>query len=369
MSRCLPLALASFFALAPTQAPGAPPEGAAAALDVDLRSIAVEAGGTVGVKVLHVESGRSVGLNAGDRFPMASVYKLPIAVVVLAKVDSRDLTLEQQVEVKPGELRRTASKVDPWTPGVRVPLAKLLDAMLTESDNTACDVLLRLLGGPRAVDAWLDAHGFPGIDVTWTELTMAAVSSGVVELPRDGDCDYRCLDALVVKVPKSAREAAGLAFERDRRNTASPDDLARFLVALHDGKLLAAPSTETLLAMMRRNRTGDRRIRALLPKGTAVWDKTGTMDGIANDIGFVELPGGKGTARRRGAREGLTARLRLARKGYREGRAGGVRRLRALSLPGPSPLESTGRIPSLPEDRLRTSSRATVRSGATRRGV
>ena len=134
------------------------------------------------MKVVHLESGRAAGLNAHGRFPMASVYKLPLAVVVLAKVDAGELSLEQEVEVRPGELRRTGAKVDAWKPGSRVPLGKLVDAMMTASDNTACDVLLRLLGGPRAVDAWLDAHGYPEIDVSWSELTMAAVASGVADL-------------------------------------------------------------------------------------------------------------------------------------------------------------------------------------------
>ena len=267
----------------------------AAFLEPQLREISLDSGGTLGVKVVHLGSGRSAGLNALDRFPMASVYKLPIAVAVLAKVDAGGWPLEQEVVVLPGELRRTGARVDAWKPGSKVPLVRLVDAMLTSSDNTACDVLLRLLGGPRAVDAWLDAHGFPGIDVSWSELTMAAVASGVAPLPRDGECDHACLDALVAKVPRERRAEAERAFELDARNTASPEDLARFLVALKGGRLLSGRSTETVLSMMRRNRTGDRRIRALLPKETQVWDKTGSIGRSANDVGLVELPGGKGT--------------------------------------------------------------------------
>jgi beta-lactamase class A len=293
--RSLVPSFAALLVLTVSQGFAQPVAGPPAALEAELGAIASQAGGTLGVKVVHLESGSAAGLNALGRFPMASVYKLPIAVVVLAKVDAGELSLEQDVEVRPGELRRTGAKVDPWTPGARVPVVRLVDAMLTQSDNTACDVLLRLLGGPRAVDAWLDAHSYPEIDVSWTELVMAAVASGVAELPRDGECDHACLDRLVAGVPKERHAAAERAFELDARNTASPSDLARFLTALRRGELLSARSTETVLSMMRRNRTGDRRIRALLPKGTPVWDKTGSIGRSANDVGFVELPDGKGT--------------------------------------------------------------------------
>ena len=314
MIRSVALAFAALlFAFATPSRAGAADEPLAS-LEAELGAIEADSGGTLGVQVIHLESGRSAGRNANARFPMASVYKLPIAVVVFARVEAGQLKLEQEVEVLRGQLRRTGAKVDPWTPGSRVPIWKLVDAMLTGSDNTACDVLLRVVGGGRAVDAWLAEHGFPDIDVTWSELMMAAVAAGVPDLPTDGLCDHACLDALVAKVPTERRAAAGRAFEQDLRNTASPEDLARLLVALKKGELLSAASTERLLGMMRRNTTGDRRIRALLPKGTAVWDKTGTMGRSANDVGLVELPDGKGTlvvvALIKGSGKGYDARER-----------------------------------------------------------
>lgn len=269
--------------------------GPSSGLEARLRAIGAESGGALGVKVVHLESGRSAGLDERGRYPMASAYKLAIALAFLAEVDAGRRTLEDEVEVRPGELRRTGSRVDPWTPGVPVAAGKLLERMLTESDNTACDVLLRLLGGPRAVDAWLASKGFGEVDVSWTELEMAAVESGVSPVPAPGTCDHACLDALVAKVPKARREEAERAFESDERNTASPADLARLLVVLRKGELLSPKSTGTVLGTMARNRTGDRRIRALLPNGTPVQDKTGTIGRSAIDVGLVGLPGGKGT--------------------------------------------------------------------------
>lgn len=292
MTRAVPFVLAASILL--SSPPGARAEPGPG-LESRLAEIAAASGGTLGVKVIHLESGRTAGLNASSRFPMASVYKLPIAVVVLAKVDAGELALAEEVEVRPGEHRRTASRIDPFAPGKKVPIGALLEDMLTASGNTACDVLLRVLGGPRAVDAWLAAHGFPGIDVSLTELMMGAVESGVADRVKDGECDHACLDALVAGEPKGKREAAERAFDSDPRNSSTPDDLARFVVALKRGELLSPASTATVLDAMRRCATGDRRIRALLPKGTVVYDKTGTIGRGANDVGLVELPGGKGT--------------------------------------------------------------------------
>jgi beta-lactamase class A len=67
----------------------------AAGLEARLRTIGAESGGTLGVKVVHLESGRTAGLEARGRFPMASVYKLPIAVVVLAQST-------REAEARPG---------------------------------------------------------------------------------------------------------------------------------------------------------------------------------------------------------------------------------------------------------------------------
>ena len=288
--RALVPVLALCASAVPSLAAGPPSD-----LEVRLRAIAAESGGALGVKVVHLESGRSAGLDERGRYPMASAYKLAIALAFLAEVDAVKRTLDDEVEVRPGELRRTGSRVDPWTPGSPVAVGQLLERMLTESDNTGCDVLLRLLGGPRAVDAWLASKGFPEVDVSWTEMEMAAVESGVAPVPAPGTCDHACLDALVAKVPKARREEAERAFEGDARNTASPADLARLLVALRKGELLSPKSTGTVLGTMARNRTGDRRIRALLPKGTPVQDKTGTIGRSAIDVGLVGLPAGKGT--------------------------------------------------------------------------
>jgi len=69
--------------------------------------------------------------------------------------------------------------------------------------------------------------------------------------------------------------------------------MLQLLLAIDSGKALSKKSREFLLAVMSRTSTGGRRLRGLLPKGTPVADKTGTIGGVANDVGYITLPDGR----------------------------------------------------------------------------
>jgi beta-lactamase class A len=90
----------------------------------------------------------------------------------------------------------------------------------------------------------------------------------------------------------SSREFAA---HREKPNLGTAADLARLLAKLQQGGLLQAPQQALLLGFMERARTGgERRLRADLPAGTQVADKTGTGDDTTNDVGLITLPDGKG---------------------------------------------------------------------------
>src|SRR5205085_12018626 len=93
-------------------------------------------------------------------------------------------------------------------------------------------------------------------------------------------------------VPAAARQKAREAWEKDARDTATPAGMARLLVRLAKAELLKKETTDLLLDALRRCKTGDKRIRALLPKDAVVYDKTGTAGRTANDVGLVRLPSG-----------------------------------------------------------------------------
>lgn len=229
-------------------------------------AIAETAAGRVGVTVQLLETGESVSFHGADRFPMQSVYKLPIAMAVLSQIEAGNLHLDQPVRVEPAEFlseRQHSPIRDRHPRGVELTVDELLRFMVQESDGTACDVLLRLVGGPDVVAAYLQELGLNDVMVATTEREMGA----------DEQVQYR--------------------------NWSTPDGMVAFLRALHEGRGLSADHRVRLLQWMTDTTTGPGRLKGRLPAGTVVAHKTGssrTFDGLTrttNDAGLITLPDGR----------------------------------------------------------------------------
>lgn len=250
--------------------------------------------GTVGVAAYHIESGRSFGFNENERFPMASVYKLPIAIAVLHQVDTGRLRLDSTVTVRPIDFAPHHSPLAQEAAGqaVRRTVEQLMVAMLGYSDNTASDVLLHLAGGAPAVQKHLTSLGIEGVRVDRSEREMALDRSGVGSLPEGTTWSREGFHELENEVPADRRARAQQSFLGDARDTAIPAKLVKLLRVVHEGASLSATSHELLLKIMAASPTGGNRIKAFLPPGTPVAHKTGTWEaGIAtNDVGIITLP-------------------------------------------------------------------------------
>jgi beta-lactamase class A len=230
--------------------PSAPPS---------LQALAAPAGGTVGFAALDLETGRALGLHEHEAYPMQSVFKLPVAIEVLHQVDARRLRLDRTVELAAGDARGGPHETV-TVPG-KATVRQLLEAMIVNSSNTACDKLLALVGGPGAVDARVRALGVEGIAIRYGELDMGAGKGDNTTTPA----------AMVALLAKVARKQIGLS-------AASGRYLEKLLLGVT---------------------TGPARIKAGVPPGTAVAHKTGTSgtrDGVTdatNDVGLVALPRGR----------------------------------------------------------------------------
>jgi beta-lactamase class A len=258
-----------------------------------LAEIARTAKGDVGLSLFHVETGaRLFSYHGQQPFAMASVYKLPIAFELLMQIEAHRLTFEQVVAIGPSDIRACCilSRRHP-NGGVRLTLRELLELMITESDNTAGDAVLKAVGGPFAVERRLDALGFSGIHVNRYEGAIAFEMTGVVEPPPPAEWNLRAQRELIGKVPLNELLAARARYTSDLRDTATPDDMAAFLVKLQRGELLSRRYTDLLLDLLSRVKTGPHRLKGRLPADTIVAHKTGTTAVVINDVGIITLPG------------------------------------------------------------------------------
>jgi beta-lactamase class A len=264
------------------------------ALDSVFVAIERESGGQLGVMGMVVESGRGIGHRGGEAFPMASTYKLPIALAVLAKVDSGRISLDDSVRLTPADYRLGPSPVTEDLPagGGPVTVRAMVQSMMMFSDNTATDALMRLAGGPQAVTAHLRSRNIDGIRVDRYEGQVYLDYNGVVQAPAPAEWTPEGVQRLIDSVPAAEKQAAKDRFFNDVRDTATPDAMAALLAQVQRGDGLAAQSREFLLDAMRRSPTGRGRIRAGVPRGVEVADKTGTIGRTTNDVGLVTLPDG-----------------------------------------------------------------------------
>ena len=220
--------------------------------------------GRVGVAAMIVETGDLLMLHGNERFPMQSVYKLPIAMAVLRQVDADKLRLGHVVHVRKQDMvQNVGSPMRDRTPnGTDATVRELLRAMIVESDGTASDVLLSLV--PAAdVTSMLKKFGVDSMRVTTTERAMAANTM------------------------------------TQYQNWSTPGAAVQLLRLLQQGHAISASSRALLLSWMTETTTGLRRIRGGLPPGTVVADKTGTdgthhgLTRATNDIGIATLPDGR----------------------------------------------------------------------------
>ena len=285
--------------VAPLHSPAQEADARVAVLQHRLEEIANASAGDVGISAIDLASGRRVSVNGNRPFPMASTVKVVVAATYLAAVDAGHRKLSDMIAVD-DRLRLRADGIVFFAPhsGVALSAANLIELMLTRSDNTATDVLLATLGGPETVESWMKRNGVVGIriDRSIAQLLVDRRGIGISA----GQTAAEALRRWDPVTPGSTGEsnddgadlAAVAAFDKDPRDTATPQGFATFLVRLNKGDLLRPASRDWLIAAMGRCLTGTNRIKGSLPAGTIVEHKTGTFSTITDDAGLIELGGG-----------------------------------------------------------------------------
>ena len=273
----------------------ATPTGSGERIVAELQRIEATSGGVLGVSAINLIDGRKVVHRADEGFPMASTFKVALAMAVLQQVDGGSLDLARMVDLGP-DLRVPPPLIEHYFryPGLTTSVANLLDIMLVTSDNSATDALLQLVGGPSVVMAAMTAAGVEGQRV---DRSTSAFLADFLDFPVPAGASFATAFAALPPSEKARlyalTEAANDRYEDDLRDSTTPSAMSALLGCLWRGETLAFGSRERLFETMRRCEN-DERLKGLLPPGTVVAHKTGTLGGTTSDVGVIEMPYGVG---------------------------------------------------------------------------
>ncbi|MBE8714733.1 class A beta-lactamase, subclass A2 [Sphingobacterium hungaricum] len=236
-------------------------------LETSIENILRDKKAQVGVSIFHLESGEKINHHGDKFYAMQSVFKYPIALVVLDKMQKENIPLNHTLLVTKADLLENT-----WSPlrdkypngNSAVTMDELLSVMVSRSDNNACDILLRWIGGPDVAEQYFENLGIENLKIVADEETMGS----------DWNIQYL--------------------------NYSSPNDMNNLLQKSFTQPLLANDYQSFLWKIMKETSTGLNRIKGLLPKNTVVYHKTGTsavtsygLAGALNDVGIIELPNKK----------------------------------------------------------------------------
>lgn len=235
-----------------------------------IQQILSDKNAVVGVSIISNNGKDTLSLNGDKRFPMQSVFKFHIALAVLSEIDKGNLSLGQKIEISKDELLPE----DFWSPlrdenpnGGTFTIERLIQYSVSHSDNTACDVLIHLIGTPKTVEEYIKKSGINDIQITFNEEQMQAKWDNMFQN---------------WTTPKAASQTLKLFYE-------------------NKSNLLSKSSYDFFWNTNKETTTGKNRIRGQLPEGTIVahktgWSGTNKETGITaavNNIGIVFLPNGE----------------------------------------------------------------------------
>jgi len=255
--------------------------------------------GTLGVAIQDLTTGQIISFNGETRFPLQSAFTAPLGAAVLAEVDAGRLKLDEVLTVRDIDLSPPPSAIaDAWPGRADYTVGELLERAVGDGDNTAADLLMKRIGGPGAVTAWLQGRKVNALDIDRYERQLQPEMFGMASFRAGwkGEAAYR---AALETIPAAQRRRAILAYLADPKDTATPLAALRFLEALNQGELLSPAGARRLLGIMGASRGGPGRLGAALPDGATLAHVSGTartdlgFTPVVNDVGIYTLKDGR----------------------------------------------------------------------------
>ena len=255
--------------------------------------------GKVGIAVQRIDGEWAIAQRGPDLFPQQSVSKLWVAMTVLDAVDNGRMSLDQRVRIGPEDLvvfhQPLADRVRA-AGSVTMSVRDLIETAITHSDNLANDSLLRTVGGPEAVRAFIRRKDLGSIRFGPGERLLQSGTAGLTW--QQSYSIGRNFQTARAALSPATRRAAMDNYLANPVDGASPSAIASGLTRLARGTLLSPESTDYLLGVMSRTKSGPKRLKAGLPPGWQFLHKTGTgqdLNGTTagyNDIGIATAPDG-----------------------------------------------------------------------------
>ncbi|SEJ83011.1 class A beta-lactamase [Pseudomonas sp. NFR16] len=229
--------------------------GAGISLEQRLAALERRHGGRLGVAIFDTASERMISHRGDERFALCSTFKCLAVACVLARVDRQQEDLSRLLVYGKEQLVPYSPTTEKHADGSGLSVGSVCEAAITLSDNTAANLLLDSLGGPQALTAWLRTIGDPATRLDRRE-------------------------------PELNENRPG-----DLQDTTTPHAMLQTLNRLVLGDILSPASRDQLIAWLVNNKTGDDKLRAGLPEGWRVGDKTGSnARNASNDVAVIWPP-------------------------------------------------------------------------------
>jgi beta-lactamase class A len=258
-----------------------------------IQAIEKKSGTIMGVTAIHIEKNKTISHNSTKRFFMASTIKLPIAMAFLNRIDDKKDSLDRRITLDyhnsvpgSGTLYHLFEKKN-----LSMSTQQILTHMLIHSDNSASDTILLAANGPAFVTERMAALGFKNIFVNRSIIEMLMDTNHVDHTLLKEPHTVFFWKKAFNKVPLQTKVLAWQRFQKDTRDTTTPDDMAKLLVKLYKTQALSKSNTQLLINIMEHCRTGRSRIKGLLPSNVKVAHKTGTW--AIDEQNYIKYPGAK----------------------------------------------------------------------------
>jgi beta-lactamase class A len=219
-----------------------------------------------GIYVKCLETGEEIAINADQQMDTMSVIKIPLMAEVFEQVRAGKFRLADKYTLVAEDVRPGTGTIQRMDPGAVMTVKDLVTYMIIVSDNTATDVLYRMVGGPELVSRRMETYGLKSTRAPWP------ASKWFADLRAAASPD---------EFHRQAKTPFGLS---------SPRDIAVLLERMEKGTLVDADSSKLMLQIMR-----GQLYRTRIPRFLSGWripHKTGDfLPYIGNDVGILEAPG------------------------------------------------------------------------------